>query len=165
MDQVFIPAVAALAGSALGALSGIATTWLTLHAQERGRGLSQALARRETLYGEFIDEASKLLTDAVGHKLDDAAKFVGIYALISKLRLFTSESVIRAADNVMTRIIETYAAPVIELSEVVEREQSMRDFDILRRFSEVCRHDLDSFSQLPLGPYVSTNEATLLDME
>jgi hypothetical protein len=48
---------------------------------------------------------------------------------------------------------------------MVEREQSVREFDILRMFSEACRHDLDSFSQLPLGPYVGTNKAALVDME
>ncbi len=80
MSGAFISAFAALAGSAIDALSGVTTTWLTLSAQELGRRLSRAMSRRETLYGEFIDEASKLLTDAIGHKLDDESKFVHIYA-------------------------------------------------------------------------------------
>lgn len=102
MSEAFISAFAALAGTAIGALSGVTTTWLTLSAQERGRRLSQAMSRRETLHGEFIDEAAKLLTDAIGHKLDDASKFVHNYALISKLQLFASVHVILAAEDVMT---------------------------------------------------------------
>jgi len=34
MNNAYIPAVAALAGSAIGALASFATTWLTQHAQE-----------------------------------------------------------------------------------------------------------------------------------
>ena len=115
------------------------------------------MSRKEGLYGEFIDEASKLLTDAISHKLDDASKFVGIYAVISKLRLFAPANVILAADHVMTRIIETYQAPVLDLNEMV-KQRDPRDLDIVRAFSEACRQDLGSLSQSPRGFAASTME-------
>ena len=150
MNAAYFSAFAALAGSAIGALSGIATTWLTLNAQERDRRFSQAVSRKEGLYGEFIDEASKLLTDAISHKLDDASKFVGIYAVISKLRLFAPADVILAADHVMQRIVETYQAPVLDLNDMV-RQRDPGDLDIVRAFSEACRRDLGSLSRSPRG--------------
>ena len=58
MDNAYMSAVAALAGSATGGLASFATTWLTQHAQERAQRFAQAMARRERLYGEFIEEAS-----------------------------------------------------------------------------------------------------------
>ena len=64
MDASYISAVSALAGSAIGALASLTTTWLTQHAQSRTTQRLQHRARREALYGEFICEASKLFADA-----------------------------------------------------------------------------------------------------
>jgi hypothetical protein len=78
--------IAALAGSATGALASFATTWLTQHRQERAQRFAQAMALRHRLYGEFIEEASKLFTDALTHELDDPSKFVHLYAALSQRR-------------------------------------------------------------------------------
>ena len=153
MSLEFISAFSAIAGSVIGALSGVTTTWLTLSAQERGRRLSEAMSRREALYGEFMDEAAKLLTDAIGHKLDDPSKFVHIYALIGKLRLFSPAQVILAAEDVMTKIIEAYAAPIVDFNAVAGNQQRMRDLDILRMFGEACRREMILLPRLPQPSY------------
>jgi hypothetical protein len=70
MDTAYISAFAALAGSAIGALASFATTWLTQHAQEQPRALRREMSRRERLYGEFVDEVSRLLADALTHHLE-----------------------------------------------------------------------------------------------
>jgi hypothetical protein len=75
MDSAYMSGIAALAGSAIGGLASFATTWLTQHSQERARRSAKEITRREHLYGEFIDEASKLYTDARTHQLDDPSKF------------------------------------------------------------------------------------------
>ena len=90
------------------------------------------------------------MTDVISHKLDDASKFVGIYAMINKLRLFGPADVIMAADHVMEKIIETYQAPVLDLSEMV-KQRDPHDLDIVRAFSEACRRDLGSLSRLSRG--------------
>ena len=41
--------------------------------------MGQATTRREALYGQFIEEASKLISDALTHKLDDLSKLVPLY--------------------------------------------------------------------------------------
>ena len=56
MDNAYVSALAALAGSAIGAIASFATTWLTQHGQARAQRVAQAIARREHLYSEFIDE-------------------------------------------------------------------------------------------------------------
>src|SRR5258706_8452463 len=111
MNNAYLSAIAALAGSAIGAVASFATTWLTQHAQERAQRFAQAMARREHLYGDFIEEASKLFTDALTHQFDDPSKFVRLYALVGKLRLFASVNVISKAEEVMRRIVETYNLP------------------------------------------------------
>jgi hypothetical protein len=140
MNNAYMSAIAALAGSAIGALASFATTWLTQHTQGRAQRFGQAMARREHLYGEFIDEASKLITDALTHEFDDPSKFVRLYALVGKLRLFASSSVISKAEAVMRCIFETYNLPNRNFRNLEDTQE--RDVDVLRAFSEACREDL-----------------------
>src|SRR5262249_44578640 len=109
MNEGYFSAFAALTGSLIGALGGIGATWLSLSAQERARRLGQATSRRENLYGQFIEEASKLVSDALTNKLDDLSKLVPLYSLISKLRLFAPPNVVKLADEVMLRILVMYS--------------------------------------------------------
>ncbi len=64
-DPAYLPAVAALAGSAIGGLTSLASAWLTQRHQDRAKQLSQDKGRRQLLYKQFIDEASKLYADAL----------------------------------------------------------------------------------------------------
>jgi hypothetical protein len=140
MNDAYTSGIAALAGSAIGALASFATTWLTQHAQERTQRFAQAMALRQQLYGEFIEEASKLFTDALTHQLDDPSKFVRLYALVGKLRLFAAANVVSRAEEVMQRIGETYNLPNRDFGNPEDRHE--RDVDVLRAFSEACREDL-----------------------
>jgi len=140
MNNAYMSAIAALAGSAVGALASFATTWLTLHSHERAERFAQAMTRREHLYGEFIEEASKLFTDAIIHQLDDPSKFVRLYALVGNLRLCASPEVIVKAEEVMRLILEIYNRPNIDFRNLAARDEN--ETDLLREFSEACREDL-----------------------
>ncbi len=63
-------------------------------------------------------------------------------ATIGKLRLFASEQTVEAADKVMSRIIETYYGPRIDLQ---TRPTPSHTPDILREFSERCRAELRAY--------------------
>src|SRR3982074_1190657 len=141
MNSAYISAIAALAGSGIGAAASFMTTWLTQDAQERARRVAQAATRRANLYGEFIEEASKLFTDALTHQLDDPSKFVRLYALVGTLRLCASPEVIVKAEEVMRLILEIYNRPNIDFRNLATREEN--ETDLLREFSEACREDLD----------------------
>src|SRR6202051_66977 len=104
MNNAYMSASAALAGSAAGALASFATTWLTLHSHERAERFAQAITRREALYREYIKEASKLFTDALPHQLDEPSKFVRLYALVGNLRLRASADVIAKAEEAMRHL-------------------------------------------------------------
>jgi hypothetical protein len=140
MNNAATSAIAALAGSAIGALASFATTWLTQHAQERSQRFAQAMGRREHLYGTFIEEASKLVVDALTHDLDDPSKLVRLYALVGQLRLFAPANVVSRAEEVMHRIVETYNLPNLDYRN--PELQQRHDADVLRPFSEACRQDL-----------------------
>ena len=150
MEAAYISAFAALAGSAIGASASFATTWLTQHAQQRATRLAQEKSRRERLYGEFIDEASRLLADALTHHLEEPSKMVPLYAIMGKLRLFASANVVARVDDVMAQIVEIYDLPNADFRNPTERPPPHR-VDILRAFGEACRADLVRYARRGLA--------------
>src|SRR5689334_14892384 len=101
MNAAYLSALSALAGSSIGALASLATTWLTHRYQDRNQRAAQEASRRERLFGEFIDSASELFAEALTHSLDDPGRLVPLYAILSKLRLFASKATIESADAVL----------------------------------------------------------------
>lgn len=141
MDSATLSAVSALAGSAIGALASVVTSWFTQHAQGRSQRLSQEASRRERLFSEFVDQASKTYADGMVQKsLDDPAKLVPMYAAINKLRLFATPDTTMAAEVVMDAILRTYDAPVAGLRAA---EANVAAHDILHEFAEACRAELE----------------------
>ena len=49
--------------------------------------LHEQLRVRESLYGEFITEASRLSVDALVHSLDRPEQLVALYGILSRIRL------------------------------------------------------------------------------
>ena len=141
MDAAYLSALSALAGSAIGALSSLATTWLTQNAQSRLAHLNQQRAKREALYTEFIDEASRCFTDALSHEMEDLSKMVPLYSIQNKIRLFASPEIVARTKEVMEGIIATYCAPSRKFTRA-EEIISHSELDLLQGFSESCRAEL-----------------------
>ena len=145
MNPAYLPAFAALAGSAIGGLTSFASAWLTQHHQDRANRLSGEKTRRQKLYRKFIDEASRLYADALVHDQAEVSVLVGVYALIGRMRVVSSPAVIVSAETVMRMILDTYFAPnrtFPQLREMVDGHA----VDPLRMFSEECRAELEALS-------------------
>ena len=145
MDAALLPAVAALAGSAVGGLTSFASAWLTQHRQERTNRLSREKTRRQKLYNQFVNEASRLYADALVHDQAEVSALVGVYALISRMRVVSSSAVIEKADAVVHSIVETYFTPNKSFPEF-RRLMNSHWVDPLRAFSEECRTELQALS-------------------
>jgi hypothetical protein len=141
MNSTYLPAIAALAGSAVGGLTSLASAWLTQHRQDRATRLAQDKTRRQKLYGRFIDEASKLYADALVHDKAELSALVGVYALISRMRVQSSSGVVEKAEAVVHMILDTYFAPNRTFPEFRDLMNG-RSADLLRAFSEECREEL-----------------------
>jgi hypothetical protein len=76
MSSTYLPALAALAGSAICGLTSLGSAWLTQHRQDRVTRISKDKARRQKLYKQFIDEASKLYANALVHDQVEIAALV-----------------------------------------------------------------------------------------
>lgn len=141
MDTAYLSALAALAGSVTGGLTSLVASWLTQHEQFRAQQLVHEIAKREDLYKDFIQEASKLYTDAYGHDKAEVSTFVNLYALISRMRVLSSPGVVEHADRVARVIIETYLAPnktFRDVREILDNDA----MNPLREFSNACREEL-----------------------
>ena len=138
MDSAYLSTVAALAGSAIGGLTSLAASWLTQRVQATAQRLAHDLSRREELYRDFMDEASAAFADALERSEADVAKLVRLYALVSRMRVVSSERVVEQADAVMRTILETYRSPNRSLREATE-EAEPSALDPLRAFSDACR--------------------------
>jgi hypothetical protein len=143
MDSFYLPAVAALAGSAIGGLTSFASAWLTQGRQDRARRLSQDKARRQKLYRQFIDEASKLYADALVHNESEVSALVSVYALVSRMRVLSSSAVVEKAEAVLRMVVDTYFEPNKTFPEL-RNLLNAHPMDPLRTFSEECRAELQA---------------------
>ena len=141
MDAAYFSAFAALAGSVIGGLTSLGTSWLTQRSQLGAQRFSRNLERRETLYRDFINEASRLYTDAFEHDQTELSNLVKLLALISQMRVVSSPGIVEGADKVARLIMETYLAPNKEFGDL-ENALESHMVDPLRRFSEACREEL-----------------------
>jgi hypothetical protein len=89
MDQGYVTAFAALAGAALGNLTSFASSWTTLHAQLRAAEYASSKSRRQELYKDFIEEASRMYGDALIHDKLEISGLINLYALISRMRVLS----------------------------------------------------------------------------
>ena len=138
MDASIISALAALAGATIGGLTSVVGAWLTQQKQVKAQELVQDKLRRQELYREFIEDASKIYGDALQHDKTDVSALVGIYTRISRMRVLSSPKVVESAEQAAKAIVDAYLAPNVtfpELSEMMEKGQ----LDPLRVFAEACR--------------------------
>ena len=146
MDPALLSASAAVLGSLTGGSASIATAWLTQRTQGRRQAVLTETRKREVLYADFITEASKLVLDALDHTLDRPETLLQAYTLVNRIRLTSSDAVLREAEAAMREILATYRAPNLPIEKF--REMPMDEaHDPLRAFSEACRDELKSLQK------------------
>ena len=141
MNVAITAPLAAIAGSLVGALGSSIATWISARHQDRRDMLGKQIVRREALYSDFISESVRLLVDAMQHNGNDLQKLLPIYALISRIRLSSSQPVLQEAERVINIIVSTYPQPNLTAEEIELR--AMNGEDPLRKFSDICRSELD----------------------
>src|SRR5690242_18153166 len=112
MDGASISALAALGGALIGGLTSFAASWVTQHTQARAQQLAHKLTRREELYKEFIDEASKLYVDSHMHEASAVPQLVKLYSMISRMRILSSTKTVESADQVARTIVILIWSPI-----------------------------------------------------
>ena len=137
-------AAAAIMGALVGGCASLTSTWLGERTRHRRDMVQREIARRETAYADFIDQASKLFVASATHNIDDddleLEGTVSLYAVASRIRLFASDAVMNEAEDVLKLIITQFGAENLSVEQL--RETAMEKKDPLRGFSTICRREL-----------------------
>jgi hypothetical protein len=145
MDPAIVSAMAAVFGSLVGGSATVVTAWVTQRTLSKRELLGAEIRTRQTLYGEFIRECSKLVVDSFEHTLDKPEKLLSVYELINRIRLCSSDAVLAEAELMLKRITEQYYSPNLSVDEIRALVRSGKaDADPLRSFGEACRVELKS---------------------
>ena len=142
MDGAYLTAMAALGGAAVGGFTSFATSWTTLRTQMKAEGNASSKNRRRKLYTLFINQASKMYGDALIHDTPELSGLIELHALVNRIRILSTTPVIENAVRVVRVITETYSQPnrsPLEIEAMIENGS----IDLLSRFSEACRDELE----------------------
>ena len=144
MNSTVVTATAAALGSLVGATASIATTWITQRTQAIRANSEWKLRERESLYKEFITEASRLAIDAVANSLERPDKLIALYGILSCIRLISGEEVVRQGEACCRRIIELYGRPNLTTDQIraAVEGHDLDGIDPLKEFSTACRKEL-----------------------
>ena len=146
IDPALLSPVSALLGALIGGGASLLGTIYTQHSQDRVQRVASEIAKRETVYADFVMSASNLLLNAYTHDEismgGDEQRLVG---LINRMRLFAPTGVVDGAEAVLRAIVEILLKPSIELRQLAKEALSKSlDPDPLLTFSSICRADLDN---------------------
>jgi len=146
MDASLFSGLSAVLGSLVGGGASIATAWFTQKAQSKRELAHAEIRKRELVYTEFIAECSKLVSDSLDRTLDNPSVLVQVYALINRIKLTSSDEVVREAEKSMRAIVDLYFQPKMSITELREKAPSMPD--PIQGFSDACRHELRELLRL-----------------
>jgi hypothetical protein len=141
-DPASMSALAAIFGSLSGALASSVSTWITQEHQGRRDILAKRIFYLEQLYSDFITESAHVLADAVQHHLEDPNNLSTTYALLSRMRLSSSNDVLASAERAIQHIISMYSEPNLPPEQIQSRAAKRQD--PLREFSNICRAELEA---------------------
>ena len=135
--------MAGVFGSLVGASASIGTTWLTKRTELVRTTAERKLRERESLYNQFLTEASRVAVHALTHSFDGPDQIVSLYGILSRIRLVAGSAVVREGEKCCVRILTMYGKPSMtadELRDLVESgamTEAAADA-AAARFSERC---------------------------
>jgi hypothetical protein len=141
MDASLVSALSGVLGSLVGGSATAATAWITQKTLNKRELVRDEIRKRETLYGEFIAECSKLLMDALTHTLQQPETLLPVYAVLNRIRLSASREVLGEAEHLARRITEQYFSRNLSVDEIREIALS-ESADPMKAFGEACRAEL-----------------------
>jgi hypothetical protein len=146
MDASLISGLAALAGAAIGGLTSATAGWLTQRYTAHAQWVANENMRRQDIYRDFIETASKCYIHALQHDDPDISGLVGLYTNISRMRVLSAAAIVEKAEQVAQRILDTYTEPdksFVELRSMVKDHA----IDLLHDFSKACRLEHERYRQ------------------
>ena len=142
MDSTVVTALAGVLGSLVGGTATAAAAWVSARTNSRRGLIAAEMKKRESLYGEFINECSERAIDSFERSLDKPEVFLKAYELLNRIRLCASPIVLEEAERAVAMIMDQYFASNLSLEEMRALMRRGGNVDPLRRFAEACRSEL-----------------------
>ena len=141
MDSTLTSVLAALSGSVIGASTPVLSNFVLQRSVAQRELTNREIAQREELYSEFIRQGTTCYAKALSQSLENIDEIVAMYALVNRIRLFASDSVLEAAEAFVRKLVKTYGENnmTIDQMKLVALEQHA---DPLNDFALKCRSEL-----------------------
>ena len=141
MDSTLTSVLAALSGSVIGASTPVLSNFVLQRSVAQRELTNRELAQREELYSEFIRQGTACYAKALSQSLDNLDEIVAMYALVNRIRLFASPSVLEAAEGFVKKLVAKYGEQNMTIDQIksVALEEHA---DPLNDFALKCRSEL-----------------------
>jgi hypothetical protein len=141
MDNTLTSILAVLGGSVIGASTPVLSNFVLQRSVTRRELTNREIAQREELYSEFIQQGTLCYAKALSQSLDNLDEIVAMYALVNRIRLFASASVLEGAEAFVKKLVERFGEKNMSLDQMrsIALEQHA---DPLNDFALKCRAEL-----------------------
>jgi len=141
MDNTLTSVLAVLGGSVIGATTPVLSNFVLQRSQTQRELTNREIAQREELYSAFIQQGTSCYAKALSQNLENLDEIVAMYALVNRIRLFASGSVLEAAEAFVKTLVEKYGEKNMSIDQMksVALEQHA---DPLNDFALKCREEL-----------------------
>ena len=141
MDNALTSLLAALSGSVLGASTPVLSNFVLQRSLTERELTNREIAQREELYSEFIRQGTVCYAKALSQSLESIDEIVAMYALVNRIRLFASASVLEAAEAFVKKLVETYGEKNMTIDQI-KSVALQQHADPLNDFALRCRFEL-----------------------
>jgi hypothetical protein len=141
MDTALAGILAALSGSVIGASTPVLSNFVLQRSVAQREMTNREIAQREELYSEFIRQGMECYAKALSSNLENIDDLVAMYALVNRIRLFASSSVLEASEAFVQNLVSKLGAKNKSIEEI--RNAVMEQHvDPLSDFALKCRLEL-----------------------
>ena len=141
MDSTPTSVLAALSGSIVGASTPVISNFVLQRSVAQRELTNREIAQREELYSEFIRQGTACYAKALSQSLENIDEIVAMYALVNRIRLFASRSVLDSIEAFVKKLVATYGEKNMTIEQIksVALEQHA---DPMNDFALKCRSEL-----------------------
>jgi hypothetical protein len=141
MDNTITSVLAALGGSIIGATTPVLSNFVLQRSLTQRELTNREIVQREELYSEFIRQGTACYAKALSQSLENIDEVVAMYALVNRIRLFASSSVLDSAETFVKKLVKRYGEKGMSIEQIksVALEQHA---DPLNDFALKCRAEL-----------------------
>jgi hypothetical protein len=141
MDSTLTSVLAALGGSVIGASTPVLSNFVLQRSVTQRELTNREIAQREELYSEFIRQGMGYYAKALSQSLENVDDIVAMYALVNRIRLFASGSVLEAAEAFVRKLVEKFGEKNMSIDQI-ESVALEQHADPLNDFALKCRSEL-----------------------